>query len=105
VGGHPLSEFRVSGLFWWLIVAAAVAYVYWAGGVRTVWYAAQYKVATAEVHVDGKPGDCDFMYAPLGEKGCHYESTWERSLRRLLRPPRYKVLDFNLSIWRGQCPI
>jgi hypothetical protein len=57
-----------------LVIAAIAAYVYWAGGVKTVWYAMVYKVSIANVHVDPQPGDCDFMHAPLGEKGCHYES-------------------------------
>ena len=31
------------------------------------------QISIANVHVDPQPGDCDFMHAPLGEKGCHYE--------------------------------
>lgn len=58
-----------------LVVAGIGAYVYWAGGIKTVWYAATYGVPTDTIHVAAQPSDCDFMHAPLGQKGCRYEST------------------------------
>ena len=33
----------------------------------------KYGVGLDRVHVDVKPEDCDYNYAPLGYKGCHYE--------------------------------
>jgi hypothetical protein len=37
-------------------------------------YRAQYPSARAEdIKVQSKPIDCDWDYAPLGRKGCHYE--------------------------------
>lgn len=38
------------------------------------WYSVRYFVPPNEVHVDARPQDCDFMHAPLGSKGCHYEA-------------------------------
>ena len=36
-----------------------------------------------DVHVAQKPHNCDFSYAPLGSKGCHYEkqvSVWRHTI-------------------------
>lgn len=41
-------------------------------------YAAQYHVREEHVHIEPKPRDCDFWYAPIGDKGCHYEQYVER---------------------------
>jgi hypothetical protein len=57
-----------------LVIAGIFLYVYWAGVNKTVWYAVEYRVSTDKVHVDVQPTDCDFMHAPLGDKGCHYEA-------------------------------
>jgi hypothetical protein len=38
-----------------------------------VWYSARYGVDVDRVHVEAKPEDCDYYYAPVGNKGCHYE--------------------------------
>jgi hypothetical protein len=27
------------------------------------------------MHIDPQPSDCDFIHAPLGDKGCHYEAS------------------------------
>jgi len=58
-----------------LVIAGIGAYIYWAGGIKTVWYAATYRVGIDKVQVDPEPTNCDFMHAPLGQKDCHYEST------------------------------
>jgi hypothetical protein len=39
----------------------------------TLWYAAEYKVSMDNVHTNKKPKDCDWMRAPLGDKGCHFK--------------------------------
>jgi hypothetical protein len=57
-----------------LVFAGIVAYITWVGGLDTVWYAAVYKVSTDQVHVNKKPIDCDYYYAPVGHKGCQYEA-------------------------------
>jgi hypothetical protein len=38
------------------------------------WLAKVYKVSTDQVHVNKKPIDCDFHYAPVGYKGCQYKA-------------------------------
>jgi hypothetical protein len=37
------------------------------------WYSNEYGVQSDQVHSRHKPTDCDWGYAPLGDKGCHYE--------------------------------
>ena len=39
----------------------------------TAWYSIKYNVHPDKVHVAVKPEDCDYYYAPVGYKGCHYE--------------------------------
>ncbi len=34
----------------------------------------RFGVSPDKVHAAAKPTDCDFMRAPLGSKGCHYEA-------------------------------
>jgi hypothetical protein len=36
-------------------------------------YAARYGADSSHVQVAAKPADCDFLHAPIGFKGCHYE--------------------------------
>lgn len=36
-------------------------------------YAKQYNIPEYQVHLYPKPQDCDFQWAPLGIKNCHYE--------------------------------
>ena len=33
----------------------------------------KYGVGPDKVHVEAKPEDCDYYYAHVGNKGCHYE--------------------------------
>jgi hypothetical protein len=42
---------------------------------RPVFYGLQYSVPTEAVEWKPKPSDCDFLHAPIGGKGCHYEKT------------------------------
>lgn len=35
-------------------------------------YAMWYSVDLEHVQIQPKPGDCDFLYAPIGFKGCRY---------------------------------
>jgi hypothetical protein len=36
-------------------------------------YALGYDADEQYIHVTPKPRDCDFMHAPIGDKGCHYQ--------------------------------
>ncbi len=38
-------------------------------------YAVIYGVKYGHVHINSEPKDCDFIHAPLGDKGCHYKKT------------------------------
>jgi predicted small lipoprotein YifL len=44
-----------------------------AGCGRRMLYSFEYNVNEDQVHGEDKPPDCDWDYAPLGNKGCHYE--------------------------------
>ena len=61
----------VGGLLLWLIAVGVGIWVYWVGG-NVAWYSLRYMVSTDKVRVDAKPRDCNFMSAPIGDKGCHY---------------------------------
>jgi hypothetical protein len=43
-------------------------------GSDAEWYAVKYKVPVTRVHVEPKPKDCDWGYAPVGNKGCAYKA-------------------------------
>lgn len=67
------SDF-VSGVVW-LIVGFNV--IYWADEAwNSHWlYKLWYQVTEDMLYVPSKPIDCDFLAAPIGRKGCHYEKT------------------------------
>lgn len=37
------------------------------------WYGSRYGVPASQVRIETKPHNCDWDFAPLGKKGCHYE--------------------------------
>jgi hypothetical protein len=43
--------------------------------INAIWYAVEYNVGPNQVHTSDKPSDCDWSRAPLGNKGCRYNST------------------------------
>jgi hypothetical protein len=49
-------------------------FLFWAGSVDKAWYSVRYLVVPDHVKIEPKPSDCDFMQAPLGRKGCHYQA-------------------------------
>jgi len=71
----PMSQRNVSlGWIGYLVLFGIFAVIYWADAIDKAWYAATYTVFPDHVYMDSKPPDCDFMQAPLGRKGCHYEA-------------------------------
>lgn len=44
------------------------------GWSNALWYSVQYGVGFDDVQTDAKPKDCDFIHAPLGDKGCSYKA-------------------------------
>lgn len=65
----------MGALLLWLFVVGVGIWVYSVGGTDVAWYSLRYRVSTDKVHVDAKPRDCDFITAPLGSKGCHYDAS------------------------------
>jgi hypothetical protein len=59
-----------------LLIAGAVLLSIFAPSAWTnsVWYAVQFGVSPTVVHSEDKPKDCDFIHAPLGDKGCSYKA-------------------------------
>jgi hypothetical protein len=45
-----------------------------AGWTNGAWYGVKYSVGPDKVDTDPKPKDCDFIHAPLGDKGCNYRA-------------------------------
>lgn len=56
-----------------IAIATALIYVgiYAIGGSQS-WYSILYRVPASKVQIKTRPKDCDFMHAPMGDKGCHY---------------------------------
>lgn len=42
-------------------------------GGEPFYYGYRYEVSSDQVHIDKKPIDCDYYYAPVGYKGCQYK--------------------------------
>jgi hypothetical protein len=58
------------------VIAGFVFLVYfkdtpWA---NAVWYSFEYNVGFGDVTTGARPHDCDFLAAPLGDKGCGYKA-------------------------------
>ncbi len=41
---------------------------------NAVWYAVAFGVSPSIVETEVQPKDCDFLHAPLGDKGCKYKA-------------------------------
>jgi hypothetical protein len=71
-----LPRFDVSGLFWSIVIIFLLES--WPGSsfdrwTDKAWYSVGYGAAFADITLEKRPLDCDFMHAPLGAKGCKYE--------------------------------
>jgi len=68
------SDDSFGGFFLVLVVAGGFLAFSNYGWSNSLWYAAQYGVGFGDVQTDAKPNDCDFIHAPLGDKGCSYKA-------------------------------
>jgi hypothetical protein len=59
-----------------LVFAGVVLFAIFAPSnwTNSVWCAVQFGVSPTVVHSEDKPKDCDFIHAPLGDKGCSYKA-------------------------------
>ena len=61
----------VAGAVFWLLVGLGL--LAWAfiphSWTNAIWYGVKYNVPVAQVYTSNKPSDCDWTYAPLGNKG------------------------------------
>jgi hypothetical protein len=73
---NPVTEAASLLLIVWLGIAA-VDYLSHARWVNKFRYAVWYSVDCSQVKQseDKPPHDCDFLKAPVGSKGCHYDKT------------------------------
>jgi hypothetical protein len=64
-----------SSYFGLLVVAGVMFYVFsndpW---TNSLWYSVKYNVGFNDVRTASRPRDCDFLSAPLGDKGCKYKA-------------------------------
>lgn len=61
-------------MFFLLVIAGGFFAFSNYGWSNSLWYSVQYGVGFDDVRTDAKPNDCDFMHAPLGDKGCSYKA-------------------------------
>jgi len=107
---HPKFFALLSAVFWLLfavlivmgVLLAVHACVRWSSSAlphlfpKSKWaYALAHDAYVRHVDIAPKPLDCDFLHAPIGSKGCHYEAQASVMYRDpktgLLKPP----LDFS----------
>lgn len=76
-----MSDTDKTSWIWLTLVGAGVSacvlyygFSLYATNENPAWLAQVYKVSTDQIRINAKPKDCDFMHAPLGDKGCHYEA-------------------------------
>lgn len=70
------SRSEVSSFFWILVLVFLL--VSWPGSwpdrwTDKAWYSVRYDAKFANITVEKRPLDCDFLRAPFGAKGCQYE--------------------------------
>jgi hypothetical protein len=65
----------VGAIFWLLVVLGVFAWILMPHSwTNAVWYGVKYKIPVDQVYTSNKPSDCDWTYAPLGNKGCYYKA-------------------------------
>ncbi len=67
----------VKAAFWLVVAVLVIVMIVYALPLvfsESPWaYALRYHADSSRVQVVPRPADCDWSYAPLGRKGCHYE--------------------------------
>jgi len=58
-------------------------------------YSMKYPVSADRVYVDPKPTDCDFWHAPIGKKGCQYQTAVIGRYAKQIREIRPAESDRN----------
>lgn len=89
-GGYEMTETRrslprtpaewgeiVGGLVGLVILAIVCLMIWSPGGLYKAVLSYKYSVKPGNIRIDAKPHDCDFMLAPMGDKGCHYDPVVE----------------------------
>jgi hypothetical protein len=70
------SRADFAGLFWVVIIILFLGD--WPGSwsdkwTDKAWYSVRYSANFNNITVEKRPLDCDFSYAPMGNKGCQYK--------------------------------
>ncbi|HEV7218669.1 MAG: hypothetical protein ACHP8A_04110 [Terriglobales bacterium] len=76
INANLKSKGNISSLWWFLLVMFIVAS--WPGSSLDrasdrLWYSMKYDCAYTNAKVARRPWDCDWLSAPIGNKGCHYK--------------------------------
>jgi hypothetical protein len=61
-------------IFWMALIVGSLLY-YWFPDSNLRYNMTYDLISSEHVHVQSKPSRCDWMYAPLGSKGCHFEKS------------------------------
>jgi hypothetical protein len=70
------SRSEVSGFVWVLLFVFLLESWPGSGADRwtdKAWYSIRYDAGFANITIEKRPLDCDFLHAPVGGKSCHYE--------------------------------
>ena len=73
-GRFAVAQSDDSGCAFVFAAAIAAYFLIPTSWTNAVWYGVQYQVNFGDVLTEDKPKDCDFMHAPLGDKGCSYKA-------------------------------
>jgi hypothetical protein len=74
----PHLKFDFWGAVWFFL--AIMFFVNWEGSkldrwTNRVWYSLYYNARWGDVDINKRPLDCDFLHAPIGNKGCSYKKS------------------------------
>jgi len=58
-------------------------------------YAMQYNTSNSQVTVQNKPENCDYNFAPIGNKGCHYAKEVEVIMRSHDTKSNRRVISYD----------
>jgi hypothetical protein len=93
----------VGELLGFVFLAVMAALLFWGIAPNSIrfpaFYSWKYSVPRSHVHVDNEPADCEWSYAPIGEKDCHYDKLVEP-----LRNARGWVTDVHVT-WQKKVQV
>jgi hypothetical protein len=71
-----MNDSLLGSLIGWLVLIGIGLWIFLPDSwINPLWYSLKYSVDSnrVKVHTNDKPSNCDWTYAPLGNKGCQYD--------------------------------